>query len=66
MAEMVANSAKEAKVEYNETLTLVLIQPDGARAEIDLSGQPLLPGKAQLSIDSVINANDAVIPMGLA
>jgi len=59
VAEMVANSAKEAKVEYNETLTLVLIQPDGARAEIDLSGQPLLPGKAQLSIDSVINANDA-------
>ena len=60
VAEMVANSAKEAKVEYDETLALVLIQPDGNRVEIALTDQPLLPGKAQKSIDAVINANDAV------
>lgn len=60
----IAQKSKEEKVEYDETLTLVVLTDAANSAErviIPLEGQPLLPGKVQQSIDSVLNACDVGI-----
>eukprot|EP00657_Telonema_sp_P-1_P012678 TRINITY_DN9379_c0_g1_i1.p1 TRINITY_DN9379_c0_g1~~TRINITY_DN9379_c0_g1_i1.p1 ORF type:complete len:368 (-),score=135.68 TRINITY_DN9379_c0_g1_i1:92-1195(-) len=58
VADALTRSSKEALVEYDEKLAVVLVWEGGERTVIQLEGQPLLPGKVQFSIDSVLNAND--------
>eukprot|EP00656_Telonema_subtile_P021171 TRINITY_DN2220_c0_g1_i3.p2 TRINITY_DN2220_c0_g1~~TRINITY_DN2220_c0_g1_i3.p2 ORF type:complete len:447 (-),score=110.93 TRINITY_DN2220_c0_g1_i3:1164-2504(-) len=58
VADAIAQSSKEAKVEYDETLSLVLMPEGDQRTVIPLNDAPLLPGKAQRAIDAVLNAND--------
>jgi ubiquitin carboxyl-terminal hydrolase 5/13 len=58
----IARKAKEETVDYDETLTLMILTNAANCAErvvVPLDGQPLLPGKVQRSLDSILNANDA-------
>lgn len=58
----IARKAKEETVDYDETLSLVILTDPANCAErfvVPLEGQPVLPGKVQRSLDSVLNANDA-------
>eukprot|EP00658_Telonema_sp_P-2_P010939 TRINITY_DN14162_c0_g1_i1.p1 TRINITY_DN14162_c0_g1~~TRINITY_DN14162_c0_g1_i1.p1 ORF type:complete len:790 (-),score=240.69 TRINITY_DN14162_c0_g1_i1:134-2503(-) len=58
VADAISQITKEARVDYDEKLTLVLFGEDAQRTLISLDDNPLLPGKVQKSIDSVMKAND--------